>query len=44
MEKKIIGQVSEEEKKAIQSLFKRKNGLNELAKIYQLIRKTYMRN
>ena len=33
MEKKIIGQVTVEEKNEIQALFERKNGLNELAKI-----------
>lgn len=31
--KKIVGKVSEEEKKAIQTLFERKNGLQELARI-----------
>ena len=31
--KKLIGKVTEEEKKEIQTLFERKNGLNELAKI-----------
>ncbi len=31
--KKIIGQVTEEEKNEIQALFERRNGLNELAKI-----------
>lgn len=31
--KKIIGQVTEEEKNEIQSLFERRNGLNELAQI-----------
>lgn len=31
--KKIIGQVTEEEKNEIQTLFERRNGLNELAKI-----------
>lgn len=31
--KKLVGQVTEEEKKEIQSLFERRNGLNELAKI-----------
>lgn len=31
--KKEIGQVTEEEKAEIQSLFERRNGLNELAKI-----------
>ncbi len=31
--KKFVGKVTEEEKKEIQSLFERKNGLNELAKI-----------
>ena len=31
--KKVIAQVSEEEKKEIQTLFERKNGLTELAKI-----------
>ena len=31
--KKIIGQVTPEEKKEIQTLFERRNGLNELAKI-----------
>lgn len=31
--KKLIGTVTEEEKKAILSLFERRNGLNELAKI-----------
>lgn len=33
MEKKIVGQVTVEEKDAIQALFERRNGLNELAKI-----------
>lgn len=33
MEKKIVGTVTEEEKNAIQALFERRNGLNELAKI-----------
>jgi len=31
--KKLVGQVSEEEKKEIQALFERKNGLAELSKI-----------
>ena len=31
--KKLIGKVTEEEKKEIQSLYERKNGLTELAKI-----------
>lgn len=31
--KKLVGQVTEEEKKEIQKLFERRNGLNELAKI-----------
>lgn len=31
--KKIVGQVTVEEKNEIQSLFERRNGLNELAKI-----------
>ena len=31
--KKVIGQVTEEEKNEIQALFERRNGLNELAKI-----------
>lgn len=31
--KKIVGQVTEEEKNEIQALFERRNGLNELAKI-----------
>ena len=31
--KKIVGQVTPEEKNAIQTLFERRNGLNELAKI-----------
>ncbi|MGN0234974.1 MAG: CXXX repeat peptide modification system protein [Paludibacteraceae bacterium] len=31
--KKIVGKVSVEEKDAVQALFERKNGLNELAKI-----------
>ncbi len=31
--KKVVGQVSELEKKEIQALFERRNGLNELAKI-----------
>ncbi len=31
--KKLVGQVTLEEKSAIQSLFERRNGLNELAKI-----------
>lgn len=33
MIKKIVGQVTEEEKNEIQTLFERRNGLNELAKI-----------
>ncbi len=33
MEKKIIGNVSAEERDEIQTLFERRNGLNELAKI-----------
>ncbi|MBQ9467264.1 MAG: CXXX repeat peptide modification system protein [Muribaculaceae bacterium] len=33
MEKKIVGQVTPEERDEIQSLFERRNGLNELAKI-----------
>ena len=33
MEKKIVGQVTPEEKNEIQALFERRNGLNELAKI-----------
>lgn len=33
MVKKIIGQVTVEEKNEIQALFERRNGLNELAKI-----------
>lgn len=31
--KKFVGQVTQDEKNEIQSLFERKNGLNELAKI-----------
>ena len=31
--KKVVGQVSELEKREIQILFERRNGLNELAKI-----------
>lgn len=31
--KKLVGKVTEDEKKEIQSLFERKNALNELAKI-----------
>lgn len=31
--KKLVGKVTEEEKRDIQQLFERKNGLNELAKI-----------
>ena len=31
--KKLVGQVTPEEKKEIQQLFERRNGLNELAKI-----------
>ncbi len=31
--KKLVGQVTPEEKAAIQTLFERRNGLNELAKI-----------
>ena len=31
--KKIVGQVTPEERKEIQTLFERRNGLNELAKI-----------
>lgn len=33
MNTKIVGSVTEEEKNAIQRLFERRNGLNELAKI-----------
>lgn len=33
MTKKLVGQVTVEEKEEIQTLFERKNGLNELAKI-----------
>lgn len=33
MTKKVIGQVTEQEKNEIQQLFERRNGLNELAKI-----------
>ena len=33
MTKRIIGQVTAEEKNEIQTLFERRNGLNELAKI-----------
>lgn len=33
MTKKVIGQVTPEEKNEIQTLFERRNGLNELAKI-----------
>lgn len=33
MTKKVVGQVTEEEKNEIQTLFERRNGLNELAKI-----------
>lgn len=33
MSKTKVGQVTEEEKKCIQTLFERRNGLNELAKI-----------
>lgn len=33
MVKKLVGQVSVEEKNEIQALFERRNGLNELAKI-----------
>lgn len=33
MNKKIVGQVTDEEKKEILRLFERRNGLNELAKI-----------
>ena len=33
MTKKIVGQVTVEEKNEIQTLFERRNGLNELAKI-----------
>jgi len=33
MAKKLVGQVTVEEKKEIQSLYERKNGLSELAKI-----------
>ena len=32
-EKKVVGQVTVEEKNEIQTLFERRNGLNELAKI-----------
>lgn len=33
MEKELVGQVTAEEKNKIQTLFERRNGLNELAKI-----------
>ena len=33
MEKKLVGQVTEDEKKEIQTLFERRNGLNELSRI-----------
>lgn len=33
MEKKVVGSVTEQEKNEIQSLFERRNGLNELAMI-----------
>lgn len=33
MKKKVVGQVTEEEKNDIKALFERRNGLNELAKI-----------
>lgn len=33
MSKKLVGHVTEEEKNEIQTLFERRNGLNELAKI-----------
>lgn len=33
MEKKLVGQVTPDEKNEIQALFERRNGLNELAKI-----------
>ena len=33
MTKKVVGQVTEEEKNEIQALFERRNALNELAKI-----------
>ena len=33
MKKKVVGQVTVEEKNEIQTLFERRNGLNELAKI-----------
>lgn len=33
MTRKLIGQVTEEERNEIQTLFERRNGLNELAKI-----------
>lgn len=33
MNKKVVGSVTEDEKNAIQRLFERRNGLNELAKI-----------
>lgn len=33
MNKKLVGQVTVEEKEKIQTLFERRNGLNELAKI-----------
>lgn len=33
MTKKVVGQVTEEEKNEIQALFERRNGLTELAKI-----------
>ena len=33
MTRKLVGQVTPEEKNEIQSLFERRNGLNELAKV-----------
>lgn len=34
--KKLVGNVTEEEKREIQTLFERRNGLNELAKVVTL--------
>ena len=38
--KKLVGKVTEEEKNAILSLFERRNGLNELAKILMVEHET----
>ena len=42
--KKLVGKVTEEEKNEILSLFERRNGLNELAKILMVEHETLYEN